>query len=86
MKGDPEVPKEGADPEGDAATESVSGVAGWLSQSTGPGPRYEAATGSHLEMSSLDYAEQTLPEESGHKVGLRDTKIDASELGALPSP
>lgn len=86
MKGDPEVPEETADPEGDAALTSVSDVAGRLSKGAGPEPRHDAATGSHPKTASLHYAVQTPLEESGHQVGLWDTKTDGSELGGWPSP
>jgi hypothetical protein len=34
-----------------------------------------------FETASLHYADETVPDETGHKVGLWDTSIDASELG-----
>lgn len=35
-----------------------------------------------FETASLHYADETVPDESGHKVGLWDTKVDAEELHA----
>ena len=38
-----------------------------------------------FETASLHYADETVPDESGHKVGLWNTTIDASELGGEPA-